>query len=101
MLQLDQLQSNDFAPFINQKFIINLDGIEPVGLELVKITESRYGPGIESRTPFSLEFLGPVSPQYLPQHIYRLEHGEMGKIDLFLVPHGPEGGRMRYEAILA
>jgi hypothetical protein len=31
--------------------------------------------------------------------MYRLEHPELGVLDIFLVPLGPEEGRMRYEAI--
>jgi hypothetical protein len=36
---------------------------------------------------------------YLQQHIYRLEHEQLGALALFLVPLGPEQGRMRYGAI--
>lgn len=96
---LDTLQSTDFFPLLHETFRIRLDGIEPIDLELVSVTEAGPGPKPEARRPFSLHFLGPVSPQYLIQHTYRLEHEHMGKFDLFLVPLGPETGRMRYEAI--
>jgi hypothetical protein len=103
MKVLDQLQSLDFFPYLNQTFYIRLDGVEPISLELVSVVEAgpSSGPGLEARLPFSLHFLGPVSPQYLLQHIYRLEQEEMGEFDLFLVPLGPESGRMRYEAIFS
>jgi hypothetical protein len=98
---LDKLQNTDFTPHLNQTFRIRLDGIEPIELELVSVTElgAAHSPG--SRHPFSLHFLGPASPQYLLQHIYRLEHDQMGTLDLFIVPLGPEQGRMRYEAIFS
>jgi hypothetical protein len=101
MKTLEQLQSNDFVPHLNQTFTVRLDGMEPVGLELVLITER--GPGFRpgARQPFSLLFLGPVSSHYLLQHMFRLEHPEMGVLDIFLVPLGPEEGRMRYEAIFS
>ena len=99
MKTLEQLQSNDFVPYLNQTFTIRLDGIEPIGLELVRVTQSGTGFRPGARQPFSLHFLGPVSSQYLLQHMYPLEHPEMGVLDLFLVPLGPEEGRMRYEAI--
>ncbi len=100
----DQLKSSDFTPFLNQTFRIRLEGTGPIDLELVEITEAASGqsaaaPGTGGRVPFSLQFLGPVSPQYLIQHTYRLEHEQMGALDIFLVPLGPEAGRMRYEAI--
>ena len=98
---LDELTSADFAPYLNQTFHVRLESVEPIALELAEIKElgatgSEPGP---RRRPFSLQFLGPVSRQYLLQHIYRLEHEQLGVLELFLVPLGPEGGRMRYEAI--
>lgn len=99
MKTLDQLQNNDFVPCLNQTFTVRIDGLEPIGLELILATEKSNGfrPGV--RRPFSLHFLGPVSSQYLFQNMYRLEHPELGVLDIFLVPLGPEEGRMRYEAI--
>jgi hypothetical protein len=81
-------------------FIIQLEGMESISLELVNVTEAGPPSRPDVRTPFSLHFLGPVSPRYLRQHIYRFEHEQMGMLDLFIVPLGPENGRMRYEAIL-
>lgn len=98
---LDRLTSADFKPYINQTFTVPLEGVEPIALELANVAELGSGgaePG-PRRRPFSLLFLGPVSRRYLLQHIYRLEHEQLGALDLFLVPLGPEGGRMRYEAI--
>jgi hypothetical protein len=98
---LDRLTSADFTPYLHQTFTIRLEAVEPIALELASVTELGSGgaePG-PRRRPFSLLFLGPVSQQYLLQHIYRLEHEQLGALDLFLVPLGPEGGRMRYEAV--
>jgi hypothetical protein len=103
MKPLDQLQSSDFSPYLNQMFSIQLDaeGVAPIELELVQVTEigKAFRPG--ARQPFSLHFLGPASSQYLLQHRYRLEHLELGALDIFLVPLGSEEGRMRYEAIFS
>jgi hypothetical protein len=101
MKTLAQLQSNDFAPYLNETFIVRLGGVDPIGLELVSVTEfgRQYRP--DARQPFSIHFLGPVSSQYLLQSTYHLEHPQLGDFDLFLVPIGPERGHMRYEAILA
>jgi hypothetical protein len=35
----------------------------------------------------------------LPQRIYRLEHDELGALDLFLVPIGRDDSGVRYEAV--
>ena len=51
-----------------------------------------------SRQPFSLLFVGP-GRFVLPQQTYRVEHESLGEFDLFLVPLGPEGDGMRYEAV--
>jgi hypothetical protein len=99
MKTLEQLQSSDFIPHLNQAFTIRLEGIDPIELELVLVTERGKGFRPGARQPFSLYFLGPVSSQYLLQHMFQLEHPEMGVLDIFLVPLGPEEGRMRYEAI--
>lgn len=100
MPTLDKLQSADFSAHLHETFRIHLDGeADAVPLELAQVTESAGGSGLEARRSFSLLFLGPVSPQYLVQHTYRLEHERMGTLEIFLVPLGPENGRMKYEAI--
>ena len=97
---LDTLQCSDFAAHLGQHFRIQLDGIEPIDLELVSAQESGEAAN-GKRQPFTLLFLGSESPRYLLQHIYRLHHSEMGELDVFIVPIGPEGKRMRYEAIFS
>lgn len=101
MFKLDELQSSDFVPRLHQGFTIRLQGIDPIELELVEVKEAGapYRPG--ARQPFSLYFLGPVSTHYFIQHVYHLENDEMGALDLFIVPLGPDEGRMRYEAVLS
>lgn len=100
---LDKLQTSDFIQYLNQMFRVHLDafGVEPIELELVHVAAAGQRSRPEARQPFSLQFLGPISSQYLVQHIYPLEHPGLGRLDLFLVPLGPESGRMRYEAIFA
>lgn len=96
---LDQLASADFTPRLGQPFAVQLAGVAPVELTLAAVEELGPADGAAGRRPFSLLFLGPVSRQYFLQRTYRLEHAELGAIDMFLVPLGPEGGRMRYEAV--
>jgi hypothetical protein len=49
------------------------------------------------RPPFSLLFLG-KDPRVLPQKLYRLEHGEMGVVTIFLVPIGKDALGVSYQA---
>lgn len=99
---LDHLTADDFECHAGQSFTITLAGGEPYPLLLVQV--NRWGsasPDPPSRAPFTLLFHNDRQDAYLPQQIYRLEHPEMGALDLFLVPLGPGPGGMRYEAVFS
>lgn len=98
---LEKLSSADFASHLHETFRIRLDGDVVIDLELSHVTELNPATAVNptGRRPFSIEFLGPLSQQYLLQHIYRLEHAAFDALDVFLVPLGLLNGRMRYEAI--
>lgn len=96
---LDKLRGSDFLPYLHSPFVVRLEGIEPIALELVEVVELPYPHAPEQRGPFSLTFLGPVSQQYLLQSTYRLEHAQMGALDIFIVPLGLKEGRMQYQAV--
>jgi len=97
----DELTSADFAAHLHETFRIELGNNLIIDLELITVTDLNLATAAkpEGRRPFSIEFLGPISQQYLPQHIYRLEHAAFGVLEVFLVPLGLLDGRMRYEAI--
>ncbi len=91
---LDKLTKESFLPHLDAAF--RLTSVEPaLELRLVEV-EARWGKG-PTREPFSLVFLGPRDP-VLPQRIYRLEHADLGALELFLVPVGRDGSGTRYEA---
>lgn len=77
---------------------------EGMPLTLVRATESAApggpGPAGQQRLQFSLEFAGALEHP-LPQSTYRVSHAELGELELFLVPLGPEDGSMRYQAAFA
>jgi hypothetical protein len=100
-LMVNELTSADFAPHLHEIFRVELSDNLVIDLELIAVTDlnSATAAKPEGRRPFSIEFLGPISQQYLQQHIYRLEHAAFGVLDVFLVPLGLLNGRMRYEAI--
>ena len=65
---------------------------------LVSATSFGQRRGPTGRLPFSLEFLAPAS-DVLPQAIYRVDHAELGALDLFLVPVARDADGVRYEAV--
>jgi hypothetical protein len=93
-----------FEGRVGEEFVVTVDGGPAVRAELVEATEGSEpggaGPAGQQRRQFSLVFLGPAEP-VLPQMIYGLDHQDLGHLDLFLVPIGPAGGGMRYEAVFA
>lgn len=97
---LDKLTVADFSQYVDQKFSVHTDVNGPVELVLSEAIEMGAAPqDTQYRRAFSVVFVGPAQP-ILPQRIYRVEHEDMGALDLFLVPLGPNReGRMRYETV--
>ena len=89
---LENLTVDDFRPLQGDRFRIAPDGAEAFEVELVEVTEIPREPG--GRAPFSLVFQGGPNPP-LEQRIYRVEHDELGDLDLFLVAIAID----RYEAV--
>ena len=89
---LDTLTVADFLPLRGDRFVIAPDDAEPFDAELVEVTEISREPG--GRAPFSLVFQGGPSPP-LPQRIYRVNHEQLGTLEIFLVPIAAD----RYEAV--
>ncbi len=95
---LESLTFGDFSGRIGEEFrVVGRDA--PVALALVEATDlSRPGAPGPRRAPFSLIFRGPSAP-LLPQRIWPLEHAALGRLEIFLVPIGPDASGMRYEAV--
>jgi len=93
------LTEKEFSQHVNSKYRVNVDGAEPIELELVEVKEKESLPieqkGLER---FSIYFIGPANI-YLPQATYRFTHERMGDFDLFLVPIAKEKLGFRYEAV--
>jgi len=94
---LDTLTPEDFTPRIGERFRLSADGGHSLDATLIEANGLGAGPQAR-RAPFSVVFLGPPQPVWA-QRIYRVEHDAMGSFDLFLVPLGPRGGGMMYEAV--
>ena len=99
---LDTFTPGSFSEHVGSRFHLQVEGQEPLELELFEISRYEENPDYAARKePFSLLFLGPLRP-ILPQAIYPLEHPALGRMEIFLVPIGPDPrGKqtgMRYEA---
>jgi len=91
---LESLTVDQFRPLRGNRFRIAPDGAPSFDVELVEVTEIPREPG--GRAPFSLVFQGGPDPP-LEQRIYRVEHGELGELDIFLVPIAAD----RYQAVFS
>jgi hypothetical protein len=70
-----------------------------VRLRLAAITRFGVQPHAPRTEPFSLELVGPAAP-VLPQATYALDHPGLGRLELFIVPLGPDrDGGLRYEVV--
>ena len=95
-MTLEELNSRIFTECLNTPFQVEVPGGEPLTLELFAVEEKNYGPQFEQ---FSVMFRGGPANAHLSQAIYALEHAKLGRIELFLVPVGPDAKGMRYEAV--
>lgn len=97
MAELDALTLARFEPLVGSRFMLRLDDAAALPARLVG-AQAGCGGLPAGRQPFSLTFEAPAEPA-LPQRIYRLEHPQLGAMDIFLVPvaRTPEG--LRYEAV--
>ena len=94
---LDKLTKETFEPLKSQRFQLSLGDREPLPLELAAVLGTGLQ-GAASREQFSLHFRGPHLPA-LPQRIYRLEHGQLGALEIFLVPIRRDASGVTYEAV--
>ncbi len=94
---LESLTKESWSEHLWTSFELTGEGSATLPLVLVEITALGSG-AAGRRDPYSLVFRGPPAP-ILPQRIYRIRHGRMGELEIFLVPIGPDGEGMRYEAI--
>ena len=80
-----------------QDFRVVIGGIDSLTLRLISVTGFQHSSD-PAREAYSLLFCGPEKPA-LSQRTYQLVHGEMGELDVFLVPIGPQKEGFGYEAI--
>ena len=101
MSRIEWLTHDHFEGRIGEGFELEVPDGPPLPLELVGVTvhasAGGRGPEGQERQQFSLIFRGPDLP-VIAQGTYPLGHAELEGLELFLVPLGPDGGGMQYEA---
>ena len=98
----DSLDITTFAGRVGDVFRIAPDETAVFATRLIAVTPApgEWTAAAAGRTPFSLIFRAPPGTP-LPQRIYRLHHEELGLLELFLVPIGPDADGMCYEAVFS
>ena len=94
----EQLTHGRFADCVGDTFSVEFDDGQAGPMELI---EAKLLPTREAQVrndPFSLVFRH-VDQHVHPQQMYRLQHQQLGSLDVFLVPIGPDEQGMRYEAV--
>ena len=89
-----------FEPHVGTEFAIDLGGGTVIQTLLDGVHRQASRSHGDRTELFSLTFVGPRDKP-LPQATYSLEHPELGMLDIFLVPIGPDAsGQLRYEAVV-
>jgi len=92
------LTEAEFLKHVGSKFRLQL-GPQVLDLELVEAKGYLSGPNEQTGMErFSVFFDGPGAAR-LPQALYALEHEQMGKFEIFLVPISQNERGFRYEAV--
>ncbi len=94
---LQDLTPAALEAYLGTPFRIHFGGEKPLEVVLYQVARHEQHPG-PRQEPFSAYFRGSYPP-VLPQQIYPVEHDGLGTLEIFLVPIGPDGQGMRYEAV--
>jgi hypothetical protein len=90
-----------FERHLKSQFRLRVDGEKVLELELDAVTpfpSISHARGDMER--FSLYFRG-SGDFFLPQSTYRLEHDDLGELEIFLVPVERDAKGFRYEAVFS
>jgi hypothetical protein len=99
-VRLDRLRPEDFAKHVGQVFVIQ-DGERRLEAVLTDVTPRPRPRGWTlQRQQFSVLFRLQDSAQ-LPHQIYSVEHGVMGRLELFLGAVGSPATQAQVEAVFA
>ncbi len=86
---------------LHQDFgIVECEGV-PIGrlCEATALRTHDYPGRAPNRRAFQVKFRHPLGPGFLPQRIYPWRNAVLGRIEIFLVPIGPDAEGFRYQAL--
>ena len=92
------LTEQEFSKHVGSQYLIAL-GERDLSLKLTEV--KAYMPGENEQSGmerFSAFFEGPADV-LLPQRTYRLQHEQMGDLDIFITPISGDAKSVRYEAV--
>jgi hypothetical protein len=89
------LKQATFAKQVNTEFQVHDSAAKSFKLKLAQVVKISKTAQQEA---FSLLFQGPAT-HYIAQGIHKLNHAQLGEIDIFLVPVGKNQDGFEYEAI--
>ena len=94
------ISAADFEACLQQFFQIHPDGTCSIAATLVEVKRFKKSAGREGNTAFSALF-HVTGGSVLTQNVYRVENENIGLLEIFLVPVGPDpdAGGMCYEAV--
>ena len=92
---LAELQMTTFTKCLDTEFQLVDENSPEFSLKLTDVIDRAKTPRQET---FSLLFQGPAE-HFVAQGIHKLEHDQLGVIDIFLVPIGQGAGGFQYEAV--
>ncbi|HEX8218535.1 MAG TPA: hypothetical protein VF914_04880 [Chloroflexia bacterium] len=100
---LETFTVETFSPYVGDKFRVFYNPTSALELTLASAEEignesAREWSRASGRAPFTLTFAGPTEA-FLPQGLYLVEHDGLDSFELFIVPLGPVGRDLHYEAI--
>lgn len=97
-MNIAEAKRETFEPYLETTFQASTGDDLAFEAQLIEVSPMGETVGPNGRKAFSLVLRGP-SNKAPEQGVYRIVHQELGTLDLFLVPIGPDDQGMKYEAV--
>ena len=97
-MKVDDMTRELFEPYLDATFEVSPEEGAAFQARLIDVSPMGETVGPTGRRAFSVVLRGPANdaPE---QGMYGVEHEVLGRVDLFMVPIGPDDEGMKYEAV--